>query len=143
MSTPRIINKNKMDKKTSKKTVMRSAKFGTFRTLGKPMTGVTLPSIRKGPIVPSGYKVFNGLLIKEADLPKPVDASALKKGFDKAKKEIKNMVNEIASIMTTQYSISEIELTVSFSAEGKFMGFGVGGATSIKIKIAPTSTNPV
>lgn len=35
------------------------------------------------------------------------------------------------------YSISEIELAASFGADGKFMGFSVGGATSIKIKIRP------
>jgi hypothetical protein len=84
-----------------------------------------------------GYKMYNGVLIKEADLPKPVDASSLRKGLEKAKRDIKSMINEIADIMTAQYNISEIELSVSFNAEGKFMGFGVGGATSIKIKIAP------
>jgi hypothetical protein len=100
-------------------------------TTGKvPKSGFTSPIV--------GYRMYNGVLVKEADLPKPVDASSLRKGLEKAKRDIKNMINEIADIMTAQYSISEIELSVSFNAEGKFMGFGVGGATSIKIKIAPT-----
>jgi hypothetical protein len=30
-----------------------------------------------------------------------------------------------------------MEVEVSFSADGKFMGFGVGGATSFKISVGP------
>ena len=43
----------------------------------------------------------------------------------------------MASTFVDSYSISEIELTASFSADGNFMGFGVGEAASIKIKIKP------
>ena len=40
--------------------------------------------------------------------------------------------------MAEPYEITEIEFNASFSADSKFMGFGVGGAASIKIKIAPS-----
>jgi len=46
-------------------------------------------------------------------------------------------VQEIVDTATNDYIISEIELTASFNAEGKFMGFGVGGEVSIVIKIKP------
>lgn len=39
--------------------------------------------------------------------------------------------------MNTSYGIKEIELAVSFDAEGKFLGFGVGGSVTMKITIAP------
>jgi hypothetical protein len=36
------------------------------------------------------------------------------------------------------FDINEIEIAISFSAEGKFLGFGVGGAASITLRIKPT-----
>ncbi|HVN95805.1 MAG TPA: hypothetical protein VMT62_05215 [Syntrophorhabdaceae bacterium] len=69
-----------------------------------------------------------------------VDPSALKKGFAKAKTEIRSMIDEVAGLVVSgEHKVSEIELSVSFSADGKFLGFGVGGETSIKIKIVPSS----
>ena len=68
---------------------------------------------------------------------RPIPTSKLKEGVETAKTEIKKMIDEVASILTTEYDIKEIELEVSFNASGKFIGFGAGGAASIKIKIAP------
>jgi hypothetical protein len=39
--------------------------------------------------------------------------------------------------MSDEYSISEMELSASFNAEGKFLGIGVGGAKSITIRVKP------
>lgn len=128
--------------RVSIKDVLRSSahKAPLAHPYKKSASKITIGTVPKSgfPSPTVGYRMYNGVLIKEADLPKPVDASSLRKGLEKAKKDIKSMINEIADIMTAQYNISEIELSVSFNAEGKFMGFGVGGATSIKIKIAPT-----
>jgi hypothetical protein len=132
VSTPRAVSKTKTEKKASKKT---SKGFASFPT---PATSRTKAPSSVG-FGPSEYVMANRVMIRRSDLPEPVDTSALRKGFDKAKKEINDMINEIAGIMTASYNISEIELTISFSADGKFLGFGVGGAASIKIKIAPTS----
>jgi hypothetical protein len=64
-------------------------------------------------------------------------ASKLRAGITKAQDEIKESLQEIATLMTMDFEVAEIELTISFSADGKFLGFGVGGATSIKVKIKP------
>ncbi|MCW8965813.1 MAG: hypothetical protein OQK82_03870 [Candidatus Pacearchaeota archaeon] len=87
---------------------------------------------------PPGYEVAteSGILTRTGSYT-PVPANKLRTGFKKAKKEIDSIVEEIASTMTESYTISEIELSASFSADGKFMGFGVGGAATIKIKITP------
>lgn len=77
-----------------------------------------------------------GLLVPY-HLHKPVPAGKLMEGFEKAKSQIKRMTKEIVSTMNQDYIISEIELSASFNADGKFMGFGVGGAATIKIKISP------
>ena len=69
----------------------------------------------------------------------PVPASKMRKGIKKAQDEIRGMIREIAALMTDDFAITEIELTAGFNADGKFMGFGIGGDASIKIKIAPSS----
>lgn len=49
------------------------------------------------------------------------------------------MVDELAKMVVADgHKISEIELSISFDARGTFLGIGVGGATSIKIKIVPS-----
>jgi len=70
---------------------------------------------------------------------KAVSATALKKGFQKAKDEIISMCDEISALMTSRYNIGNVELTVSFNSSGEFIGFGVGGAASIKITIIPSN----
>ena len=56
----------------------------------------------------------------------------------KAQSEIRESLQEITAALSMNFEISEIELSISFSADGKFLGFGVGGATSLKIKIRPS-----
>ena len=70
---------------------------------------------------------------------KTVSAAALKRGFERARDEIIGMCDEISSLMTNRYNIGKVELTVSFNAGGEFIGFGVGGAASIKITIIPST----
>ena len=88
-----------------------------------------------------GYKktAFNGIYIPNEYIKSvpPVPPGKLRAGFSKAKNEINGFVSEIMETMTTNYKISEIELSASFSADGKFLGFGVGGAATIKIKLTP------
>ena len=67
-----------------------------------------------------------------------VSAAALKRGFERAKAEIAGMCDEISALMTSRYNIDKVELTVSFNAAGEFIGFGTGGAASIKITIIPS-----
>jgi len=66
-----------------------------------------------------------------------IPATKLRKGLAAAQTEIKESLQEIATLLTLDFEVSEIELSISFSADGKFLGFGVGGATSIKVKIRP------
>ncbi|MEN6624368.1 MAG: hypothetical protein ABFD50_22830 [Smithella sp.] len=70
--------------------------------------------------------------------PKTVSAAALKRGFQRAKDEIAGMCDEISDLMTSQYTIDKVELTVSFNAAGEFIGFGAGGAASLVITIIPS-----
>jgi hypothetical protein len=83
-----------------------------------------------------GYQLREGGIYVKQDLA-PVPTTKLSKGIDKAKAEIQKLLKEFASIMTSEFGVTEIELAVSFSADGKFLGVGIGGAASIKVRIKP------
>jgi hypothetical protein len=67
----------------------------------------------------------------------PVAPGKMASGISKAKQDITALPDEIVSAMTEEYSVSEIEFSASFRADGKFLGIGVGGATAITIRIKP------
>lgn len=95
---------------------------------------------KKLPRVPSGYVESDGGILTPGggDVTPP---SKLRAGLSSARKEIAKTLNEIVSVMTQDFEIAEIEVSASFSADGKFLGFGVGGATTIKVKIKPSEAD--
>ena len=118
----------------AKKTKAKKArvKHATMKVTAKKCK-TTIPSGR----LPLGYEpTESGLYIRSGT--KPIPPNKLRAGFAIAKSEIKQMLSDIAGTMTGEYIIGEIGLTASFSADGKFLGFGVGGAGSITIKIIPS-----
>ena len=133
-------------KKDISKSTVRTGKKAVVVKKVKPATFVVKKdAVKKIPMTavkrvfsPPGMVETAGGIFVPSKMVKPIPASKLRKGFETAKAEIKGMIDEVASILTSEYNIKEIELEVSFNADGKFMGFGVGGAASIKIKIAPT-----
>ena len=96
---------------------------------------------------PPGYTIAqnSALLIPQkaaAKATKPstgasvvIPPSKLQEGIRKAKEEISQAIQTINDVLNANSLDSEIELSVSFNAEGKFLGFGVGGAFSLKIKL--------
>ncbi|MDH5633333.1 MAG: hypothetical protein OEZ10_10130 [Gammaproteobacteria bacterium] len=120
---PLLTASGKKQPKARKKAAKKTAK-----TLGKKTAGG-----KTGFILAE-----NGLLVPTSTAA-PVPASKLREGFKKASKEIDAIVEEITGSMTHDFSISEIELSASFSADGKFLGIGVGGAATIRIKIKPSA----
>lgn len=86
--------------------------------------------------LPSGYRVAPSgrILVPGGTVVEP---SQLRKGITKAKDEINDLIQEVIDTSTTDYDIHEIEFAASFSADGKFMGIGVGGAATIKFRIRP------
>ena len=95
--------------------------------------------------LPSGYtRSPNSAVIvpvtRKKAVPEPgiVPASKLQSGISKARDQITGVLQELVDAARENYEITEIELSASFSADGKFLGFGVGGEMSIKFKIRPT-----
>ena len=80
----------------------------------------------------------SGLLVPSS-VAGPVPPSKLRAGLGKAKLEISRLLDDLAGSFGDGYEVGEIELTVSFSAEGKFLGIGTGGAAEVKIHLVPKS----
>jgi hypothetical protein len=66
-----------------------------------------------------------------------IPASKLSAGLAASQTQIKKSLQELASVFTQDFVVSEIQLSMSFSAEGKFLGIGAGGAMSVEATIRP------
>ena len=85
---------------------------------------------------PGYVRTTGGIFVPESTA-EPVAPGKLQKGLTKAAKEIDSLIDDILSSLSGSYDIEQIELDASFSADGKFMGFGVGGAVSVRIRVVP------
>jgi hypothetical protein len=129
--------------KTQKKPAAKKSAQKTFKAYGvisKP-SKPTKPSKRSP--APGFSRNAGGLLLvpdlrssKQAE-PGVVSASKLQKGIAKAREQISGVLQELLDATRDGYEVTEIELSASFSADGKFLGFGVGGEMSIKFKVRP------
>ncbi len=118
----------------SKKTkVVKKKKSRTPRSERKTAATAKKQASRKV----AGYAVTEGGVLVPAVVATPVPGSKLRAGFKRARKEIDAVVEEMTDSLKGDFHISQIELSASFNADGKFLGFGVGGAATIKITITP------
>jgi hypothetical protein len=83
-----------------------------------------------------GYKRGAAGIHVPQNVKLPVPTSKLKAGLLAAKEQLSEMLDDLADF-SSDFALAEVELQVSFSAEGKFLGVGVGGATSITLRIKP------
>jgi hypothetical protein len=95
--------------------------------------------------MPPGYgRHASGLVIPSSVITRAtggadvVSASKLRNGLQAARNEIQSIVDELVTSMDG-FAVREIKITMSFNADGKFMGFGVGGAASFEVTIAPST----
>ena len=73
-----------------------------------------------------------------ADSSQPIAAYKLKKGFEAAQGDILDTITTIANTLSESGNVIEVELSASFNSDGRFIGFGAGGAATMKIRISPT-----
>ena len=86
----------------------------------------------------TGYITTRGGILVPNQLSEPVSTAKIRSGISKAKDEIRRLIDDLSEL-TDGFEVSEIELAASFSAEGKFLGIGVGGATTIAIRFGPSN----
>jgi len=119
-------------KPTAKKVIAKKSE-AKKAVVSKPAAKRPLPKVPVGySNSPSGILIPSGTSNRDV-----VPPSKLRAGIKAAQAEIRKSLDDIISIMTQDFEIYEIELTASFNADGKFLGFGVGGAATITIRIRP------
>ena len=133
-----ILAMRKLSSSTSKNTAKRkTAQKRVSKKTATRKTAKRKTAKRKIGSNPSGYSTSGGGLLIPKD-HKPVPPKKIESGISKAKKEIESLMESLSDL-TDGYQVAEIELAASFSADGKFLGIGVGGATTISIKFKPES----
>jgi hypothetical protein len=120
-ATPKPVVKKVVAKPAAKKVAVRQGRA----IRGKAEPGFTIQS--SGILVPDKHTT-----------PTVVSPGRLQAGIESAKNQIKGTLQNLAAVFTEDFEVAEIELSVTFSADGKFLGFGTGGAMSIMVRIRPT-----
>ena len=139
----RKVRKKASRRKVAKRKVTKKRKV-TSKKYAKKKTARRLGSKRKAKKkkrMPAGYRRRgSGPLIVPDNLDNidtVVEPSKLVAGIKSAKVEVQKIADELIDSIDG-YDVVEIAFSVSFSADGKFLGVGVGGATSIEIKLTPS-----
>ncbi len=86
--------------------------------------------------LPAGYG-WNGTLAVPNGAGHVVPPGKLQRGLSEANRKLKAAIDELVQGLGGPYQIREIKFVASFNADGKFMGFGVGGAASIELTVCP------
>lgn len=69
--------------------------------------------------------------------PQPVGIRKLKEGIASANRALAELMEEFGSGILGSYDIADLEVPVSFDADGRFIGFGKGGAVTFSLTITP------
>ena len=129
----------------------RSEGFGdrpqrsTFRRDGGPSSGYGHPPSREGnrrydegaPQRPERAQRPERTERAAAPARAMLSASQLKAGVRQANRALAEVIEQFGSTIEGGYDISELEVSVSFGDDGKFLGFGKGGALSMTLSITP------
>lgn len=70
----------------------------------------------------------------------PVPLARLKNGVRDANRALAEVVEQFGHTLEGGYDISALEVTVSFADDGRFLGFGKGGAASMTLSITPVDS---
>jgi hypothetical protein len=89
-------------------------------------------------VMPPGFKRSSDLLVP-VEFEKPVPPGKLRRGIERANREIRDALEAIVNTFSSHAEVEQIEISIGFNADGKFLGFGVGGDASIKVTIRPTN----
>ena len=123
-----------------KKVAKRKTKKKVAKRYAKKKAKVRRKKIAKKKAAASSYKRNRGgkiLVPQNTDvIDTVIEPSKLVAGIKKAKREIQGVADQLADFVDGM-DVTEVKLSVSFNAEGKFLGVGVGGATSIELKLTP------
>lgn len=67
--------------------------------------------------------------------PKVVSPEKLKRGLEEKKRDLQTATDDLTQFFRICPGVKEVEVPLSFDNEGKFLGFGMGGAITMKIHV--------
>ncbi len=73
----------------------------------------------------------------------PVAGPRLKDGLRAANRAVAELLEGLGTQVEGSYDIPEIEVEVSFDQQGRFMGFGRGGAVTLKLTLSPLDAEDI
>jgi hypothetical protein len=86
--------------------------------------------------LPDNFRMDGNIAVPRST-PKPVTPSKIRRGVNKAKGQIGTMVESIVDVVTAEYKVQSVQFSLSFDAEGKVLGIGVGGAATVTVTVVP------
>lgn len=78
-----------------------------------------------------------------APVARPVPVARLKEGVAQANRALAEVIEQFGSTLSGDYDISTLEVSVSFSEDGRFLGFGQGGAATMTLSVTPLSAEEI
>jgi len=78
-----------------------------------------------------------------APVSRPVPVARLKEGVAQANRALAEVIEQFGSTLSGDYDISALEVMVSFSEDGRFLGFGQGGAATMTLSVTPLSAEEI
>jgi len=78
-----------------------------------------------------------------APVSRPVPVARLKEGVAQANRALAEVIEQFGSTLSGDYDISALEVSVSFSEDGRFLGFGQGGAATMTLSVTPLSAEEI
>ncbi|WP_368639458.1 hypothetical protein ABRZ04_10485 [Castellaniella ginsengisoli] len=104
--------------------------------------GVSEPGYKKTPggvLAPVSHKKTSASAPPESVVPVGKIEKGLKDALVNVNKVLSDSINSVAEGIQESVELERIELSLSFNAEGKFIGIGVGGAATIKVCLRPAT----
>jgi hypothetical protein len=123
-----------------KRSAKKSVRYKSAKKKGRKKGAKRKAAKRKVHRPEPGFKrrrktgIFVPVSYDDGEVVKP---SLIEKGIAEAKSQIRDVFYDMAEALGDDFYVKGMELEVSFNADGKFLGLGVGGATSIKVSVGP------
>jgi len=70
-------------------------------------------------------------------IPNDIEAKELSTGVQKALDGVNTLLTQFIDNFNNNYDINEIELALSFNAQGQFLGISTGGTGTVTLRVKP------
>ena len=94
--------------------------------------------VRRLQSAPPGFEFRGNRVLVPTSMQAPVPVSKIARGLENARSSIEQALDSALRAFGGPFEVKEIKFVASFTAQGQFLGIGVGGATSMEITVRPS-----